>query len=176
MGASPARPGAVSGSSSLSQRLADGLGPGRLRWASLALVVALTLGVEEAAMASLREVPVRTASVWLGCFALLCVLLLAAVIALDGGETAAQYASIMMLNVMLSPDNLVVFMMFLKHAGLPLRHHRRVISDGFVLAIALRLGTILATGALLEAFAPLQTLLAALVFATSDAQGAHAGP
>ena len=65
----------------------------------------------------------------------------------------------------LSPDNLVVFMMFLKHAGLPARHHRRVISDGFLLAVALRLGTMFATSALLAAFAPLQTLLAALVFA-----------
>ena len=74
-------------------------------------------------------------------------------------------AGIMLLNVLLSPDNLVVFMMFLKHAQLPIRHHRRVIGDGFVFAIVLRLGTMLATSKLLEAFAPLQLLLAGLVFA-----------
>ena len=37
-------------------------------------------------------------------------------------------ATVMLLNAMLSLDNLVVFMMFLKHAELPLHNHRRVIS------------------------------------------------
>ena len=69
-----------------------------------------------------------------------------------------------LLNAALSPDNLVVFMMFLKSAQLPARHHRRVISDGFLFAIALRLGTMIATSALLEAFSPLRLILALVVF------------
>ena len=76
----------------------------------------------------------RTASVWLGGFGGFCAALLAALGALEGWDTAARFTSIIALNAMLSPDNLVVFMMFLKHAGLPARHQRRVISDGLLLA------------------------------------------
>jgi len=52
-------------------------------------------------------------------------------------------------------------MMFL--TDLPSASHRRVISNGFVLAGLLRIGTTLATSRLLEAFAPLQVVLAVLV-------------
>ena len=90
-------------------------------------------------------------------------LLLACVGALQGWATAAKYASLMLLNAMLSPDNLVVFMMFLKHAELPLHHHRRVISYGLLFAVVLRLTAMLAASSVLETFAPTQLLLAALV-------------
>lgn len=54
-------------------------------------------------------------------------------------------------------------MMFL--TDVPSASHRRVISNGFLIATLLRVGTTLATSRLLEAFAPLQVVLAVLVLA-----------
>jgi len=136
-----------------------------LRWLALLIAVTIALVVEEALLARLPEISMCTASIWLGAFVAYCAVLVAMLGASASWAAAGQSTSIMLLNIALSPDNLVVFMMFLKHAQLPTRHHRRVISDGFVFAIALRLATMLATSKLLEAFAPLQVLLAILVFA-----------
>lgn len=116
-------------------------------------------------MGKLREISMRVALQWLAAFGGLCGLLLLALGLSDGWAAPAHYVSIMLLNVMLSPDNLVVFMMFLKHAGLPVRFHRRVISEGFLLAVLLRLVTMLATSKLLETFSSLQLILAVLVLA-----------
>ena len=147
------------------QAEADRLDKENARWLVFVLGVATVLGIEEMAMSRMLEISMRTALVWLAGFTAFSALCLAALGASDGWGSPARFGSIMLLNIMLSPDNLVVFMMFLRHAQLPTRHHRRVISDGFVLAILLRLATMLATSKLLDAFSPLQGLLALLVFA-----------
>ena len=124
----------------------------RTRWLLILGVVVVALCVEEAAMSSLEEVSLRTATLWLGGFGGACALVLLALAALEGAATPPLFASIMLMNLALSPDNLVVFMMFLQHAQLPKQHHRRVISDGLLFAVALRLAAMLATSKLLAAF------------------------
>ena len=125
------------------------------------------LVIEELMLAG-SEVTMRLASVWLCCFAALCGAYLLLLGLYEGSwDRPGLMASLIGLNMALSPDNLVVFMMFL--TDLPLVSHRRVISDGFLLACALRITTMLATARLLEAFAPLQMVLAVLVL-TKGAQ------
>ena len=135
-----------------------------VRGLALAGAVATALIAEEILLGGLPEISVKVAVAWLVCFVLYCAVLLVVVGAWDGWDAPPRYASVILLNAALSPDNLVVFMMFLKSAQLPARHHRRVISDGFLFAIALRLGTMIATSALLEAFSPLRLILALVVF------------
>merc|ERR1712232_303139 len=67
---------------------------------------------------------------------------------------------------MLSPDNLVVFMMFLRQAALPACYHFRAISHGMALAVLLRIGTMLGGATLLLQFSWLQFVLAALILAS----------
>jgi tellurite resistance protein TerC len=123
--------------------------------------------IEELMLAG-SEVTMRLASVWLCCFAALCGAYLLLLGLYEGSwDHSGLMASLIGLNMALSPDNLVVFMMFL--TDLPLVSHRRVISDGFLFASALRITTMLATARLLEAFAPLQMVLAVLVL-TKGAQ------
>lgn len=140
-------------------------GATRRQWILFGLAVVAVLGVEEAILSRMSEISMCTAVTWLGCCVAFTSLFLSSVGLTMGWALSAHYSSIILLNAMLSPDNLVVFMMFLKHAALPTRHHRRVISDGFLLAIALRVGTMLATSALLSVFSPLQLVLSLLVFA-----------
>ena len=144
---------------------ASGTASSSTRWLLVLGVVVLALCAEEAAMSSLDDVSMRTASIWLGGFGGACALVLLALVPLEGSSAPPLYASIMLINVALSPDNLVVFMMFLQHAQLPRRHHRRVISDGLLFAVALRLSAMLATSKLLAAFSSLQMLLAVAVLA-----------
>jgi len=138
-----------------------------LPWAVFGLAMASALVIEELMLAG-SEVTMRLASVWLCCFAALCGAYLLLLGLYEGSwDHSGLMASLIGLNMALSPDNLVVFMMFL--TDLPLVSHRRVISDGFLFASALRITTMLATARLLEAFAPLQMVLAVLVL-TKGAQ------
>lgn len=136
-----------------------------VQWIGLVIAIVAALFAEELALGGRPDIQVKLAVGWLLGFGAFCGLVLGCIGAREGWETPTRYASIMLLNMLLSPDNLVVFMMFLKHSKLPLRCHRRVISDGFIFAALLRLVTMLATGKLIEAFAPLQVVLAAAVFA-----------
>ena len=94
---------------------------------------------------------------------------------------AGQYYFGLLLNVVLSPDNLMVFMLFLKQAQLPAKYHRRAISDGMLLAIALRIGATLGGAAALARFGWLQLVLAAMILANGvkmlfeDSVGAQDG-
>ena len=135
-------------------------------WVLFASAVVLALVVEELVMAGLPNVSMPTATVWLCSFGAWCTLLLLALGAYRRtlAEPAAL-ASLMVLNIMLSPDNLIVFMVLLKQAQLPAVHHRRVITAGFTLAVGLRLAAMMLTSQLLAACSPLQTLLAVALLA-----------
>lgn len=134
-------------------------------WLTFVVVVAAALAIEEICMRDLPSISINIAVLWLCSFITISVGLLTALgMHDDSWAEPGAIASLMLLNMVLSPDNLVVFMMFVSHSQLRVAHHRRVISDGLLLAIALRLGTMLVTSKLVEAFSSLQLVLAALVF------------
>lgn len=82
-----------------------------------------------------------------------------------GHAVATLYEVALHLNVALSPDNLVVFMMLVQQAGLPSAYHRRAICDGMLLAIALRVCAMLFGAAMLQRFSWLKLVLGTLLLA-----------
>lgn len=82
-----------------------------------------------------------------------------------GRAVATLYEVALHLNVALSPDNLVVFMMLVQQAQLPVAFHRRAICDGMLLAIALRVCAMLFGAAMLQRFSWLKLVLGTLLLA-----------
>ena len=127
-----------------------------LRWPVFLASLGAVLFIEHLMLRDLPAISVRHAWWWFAGFLGYCVALGLVLGLAEGWTTPSSYASFMLLNMALSPDNLVVFMMFLTHAQLPVRHHRFVICNGFLVAVALRLATMLGTAKLIESFSQLQ--------------------
>lgn len=127
------------------------------------LALSAVLALEDAVLRQLPCVSVKHATGWLLAFGGFCAAFGGLYGQVQGWADAGTYFFCLGLNVVLSPDNLVVFMMFLQQAALPMRYHFRAISHGMLLAVALRIVAMLGGAALLNQFTWLQFVLAALI-------------
>ena len=140
----------------------------RAAWVVFGATLVGSLLLEEACFRSLQleAISMRVAAFWAAAVWL--------VVALCGGglllwwrgrAVATLYEAALHLNVALSPDNLVVFMMLVQQAQLPGAYHRRAICDGMLLAIALRVCAMLFGAAMLQRFSWLKLVLGTLLLA-----------
>ena len=133
-------------------------------WILLITATLAILALEECLLKDLASIELRVAALWAVLFATFAVGACGLTLALlEGVQAATQYVFCLVMNAILSPDNLVVFMVFLRGARLPPDLERKGISHGMALAILLRQGAMLGGAALLDHFAWIKILLSALI-------------
>ncbi|KAL1504859.1 hypothetical protein AB1Y20_008629 [Prymnesium parvum] len=137
-----------------------------------ALALCAIVAAEDGFLRGLPALKLRHAACWLLMFGAFCVTTGLLVAAMQGWEASGTYFFCLGLNVILSPDNLVVFMMLLQQAKLPVRYHFRAISHGLIVAAVLRTIAMIGGAFLLNHFAWLQ-LRARFELISSISRQAH---
>jgi len=135
-------------------------------WAIFALSLPIALVVEHFALRGTRNVQLVHATLWAICSLVYCCAIGICIGLLLSWGTAAQYGLCLGLNIVLSPDNLLVFMMYMCSSQLPQELQRKVISHGMLFAVALRCLAMLGGAALLQRFEWLQVVLALIIFSS----------
>lgn len=133
-------------------------------WPTFAALVGTLLVFEEATVKRLPAVTVWHAGAWLVVCLVACIIWAVALLLLWWSiDDVAVYVLCVGLNIMLSTDNLLVFMLILKQAAMPTPHHYRAISHGTLLAILLRICVTVSGELLLQHFSFLQIVLGAFM-------------
>ena len=135
-------------------------------WALMLVPLLTTALIERRYLGGWDRMEIGPASVWLSGWSVLATVGGLALLWARGWPQATLYTACFVLNGMLSCDNLVVFMLLLQQSALAEKHHLKAISDGMLLALGMRALLTLAGAALLERFAWLLLVFAALLLLT----------
>ena len=123
-------------------------------------VLALMCGIEEAYLRPQSALTTPWASAWLGSCLAVSVAWGGVLAICMGAEAASTYGLCLGLNVLLSPDNVIVFMYILKNSQLPPDQHYRAISHGMFCAISFRVIALAGGEELIQRYSWIQLVLA----------------
>lgn len=124
-----------------------------LPWAILSVAVVAFLWIDLELFARGREPSFREGAAWSIGWLALSVVAVLAIWPLRGGEDAAQYLTVYLVERSLSLDNLFVFLMLFAYFAVPAEHRPRLLFWGIVAALAMRGLAILGGVAMIERFA-----------------------
>src|SRR3954454_20204859 len=130
-------------------------------WIVLSVAVVAFLWIDLKLFARGREPGFREAAVWSLGWLVLSLLAALVILPLRGGEDAAEYLTVYLVERSLSLDNLFVFLMLFAYFAIPQEQRPRLLFWGIAAALALRGMAILGGVALIERFHVVVYLLGA---------------
>jgi tellurite resistance protein TerC len=125
---------------------------GALQWAILGVALVAFLWIDLRLFARAREPRFREAALWSVGWLVLSLLAALVIWPLRGGEDAAEYLTVYLVERSLSLDNLFVFLMLFAYFGVPHGRRPRILFWGIAAALVLRGAAILGGVTLIERF------------------------
>jgi len=137
------------------------------RWAALLVALLAVLAVDLRGHRGARDPSLREAVAWTLVWAASAAALACLLWVWRGGAVAGEFLAGYLVELSLSVDNVFVFVLILTHFAVPPADQHRVLFWGVLGAIAMRLGFVLAGGALIERFEWIALAFGALLLVTA---------